>query len=541
MVTALTMGINAVHHDVLLRAPRELDRAFNTRPKNVSGAPAILQREDDDFIEATLEELRSAESRSALAGDLADTRNSGVLKLFQPMQRQFHLAVMEAFCDIPGVPRVDPKKIESAGMVLRRVRNNGRREAWMRATGEIRGWLPVQDEAESDPRHDPNPQLRLARHAIGPASLARQLVAQAAQRPGALLSEHVIPMFVAPPDVCAEARRTLYYGIIPTTSSELSSAPAQMPSGFGPSSQAFRDHLVGGLRGEAMDFTRAGQTVQPTWRIEGDIPMGDAGHNALLNKFILLLRQIAIEFDAFGESAASKALFAELQTISLPLVTHGPHHHPRGVTAGSFLKACVPVLLERDANAPRPEMPKSWPALDANARGRLANALSAGMLERFKSIQPRAGRYDRPGARYQLRAFVRLKPEGPCPARTVWSDYSEAFTIAPWYESTGSAPVQIPLPDLTRDTLKALKPNVAFVVPPSIANLLNSDPKKLSDGEGEEPNPMGIQWICSFSLPIITICAFIVLNIFLGLFDLFLKWMMFIKICVPFPKSGGDE
>ena len=33
----------------------------------------------------------------------------------------------------------------------------------------------------------------------------------------------------------------------------------------------------------------------------------------------------------------------------------------------------------------------------------------------------------------------------------------------------------------------------------------------------------------------ITICAFIVLNIFLGLFDLIFRWMMFIKICIPIP------
>lgn len=537
MVTALT-----THHEVLLRAPRELDRNFNVRPRNVSGAPAILQREDDDFIEATLEALRNGESRSALAEDLADARNAGVLKLFQPMQRQFHVAVMEAFCDMPGVPRVDPKKIESAGMVVRRVRGDGRREAWMRTPGEVRGWLPVADEAESNKRHDPSAERRLALKAIGPPSLSKQLVAHAAQLPGALLSEDVIPMFVAPPDVCAEAGHTLYYCIVPTSSSELSSAPVEMPSGFGPASTSFRNHLVGGLQGAAMTFEFAGQNVDPLWRIPGDIPKGSTGHNALLNKFILLLRQVAIEFDAFGDSPASKAVFDELETIHLQLVPRAPHYQYRSVTAGSFLKACVPVLLERDEAAPRPEMPQSWPALGATARTRLANVLHGAMMDRFKSIHSRSGRYDVAGARYQLRAFVRLKAEGACPARTVWSGYSEAFTIAPWYESSGAPPVQIPMPDPTPSMLKSLKPNVAFVVPPTLASIVNGDAKKMSDGEGEKPESNdGIQWICSFSLPIITICAFICLNIFLSLFDIFLRWMMFIKICIPFPKIGGNE
>ena len=47
--------------------------------------------------------------------------------------------------------------------------------------------------------------------------------------------------------------------------------------------------------------------------------------------------------------------------------------------------------------------------------------------------------------------------------------------------------------------------------------------------------------VCSFAIPTITICAFIVLNIFLSLFDLIFRWMAFIKICIPIPlpKKGG--
>jgi hypothetical protein len=47
-------------------------------------------------------------------------------------------------------------------------------------------------------------------------------------------------------------------------------------------------------------------------------------------------------------------------------------------------------------------------------------------------------------------------------------------------------------------------------------------------------------WICGFNIPLITICAFIVLNIFLSLFDLIFRWLFFIKICVPFPKRSEE-
>ena len=117
-----------------------------------------------------------------------------------------------------------------------------------------------------------------------------------------------------------------------------------------------------------------------------------------------MLRQLAIEFDAFGDSAASRAVFAELETIALPLVLQPGETIPQAVTAGTFLRVCVALLLERrrldqqeisayrdagipmllvddptqtPASWPAPEMPASWPARDAAAAGRLIAALSA--------------------------------------------------------------------------------------------------------------------------------------------------------------------
>ena len=142
--------------------------------------------------------------------------------------------------------------------------------------------------------------------------------------------------------------------------------------------------------------------------------------------------------------------------------------------------------------------------------------------------------------KFEQNAFVRLKADHGCPARTVWStDYSEPFVIAPWYEG-GSAPVTIPLPNLAdRKLLKAMKPNVSFVVPKDLQNLLGGDPQKLLKGE-KPGDSTTIGWICSFSIPVITFCAFIVLNLFLSLFDLIFGWLRFIKICLPYPKKGNS-
>jgi hypothetical protein len=148
------------------------------------------------------------------------------------------------------------------------------------------------------------------------------------------------------------------------------------------------------------------------------------------------------------------------------------------------------------------------------------------------------GRYDERDARYALRAFVRLKPECGCPAKTLWSEYSEPFVIAPWYEGSGAAPVQIALPDVSDpNLLKALKPNVAFLVPPKLQSLFNVSPKDMLDGKGKPDSSVTLGWICGFNIPTITICAFIVLNIFLSLFDLIFGWMFSVKICIPFPRK----
>ena len=532
--------MNALHHTVLA-APQALAQGL--------AAPLILEREDEDFITAVLAEYGSAEGRRKLAASRAravDGRN--VRKLFQPLQRRFHVALLEAWCDTPGEPRLDPRKVESAGLVLRRLRRRPGRpdlqEGWMRAAGQLRGWLPV--DLLGDAEADPSPERRLAAADTGVASLDRALRALAPGRDAAVLEEQVVPMFVAPPEVCARAGRTLYYGVVPTVSSERAQAPqdtASLFDGFGPESAAFVEHLVQPLRGLAYSFPDPDGGVDRMFDAEwmkvlaaANPPDADQGSvQRARARFLQLLRQLVVEFDALGEGPASKALLAELDSIALERRPEADGR-PRPIGAGAFLRDAARVLLEGEGGLV--EMPLRWPDRGAAADQRLRQRLHAAMLDRYRGLSGAPGRFDEPGARYLLRGFVRLKAEGGCPARTVWTAAcSEPFVIAPWYEG-GSAPVQIPLPDLAdRRLLRQMKPNVSFVVPPSLQGLLSGDPKKLLDGE-RSGGSTTIGWICSFSIPVITFCAFIVLNVFLSLFDLIFRWLMFVKICVPFPKKA---
>lgn len=555
-------------HEIHLGAPR--DMVPPGRP-DADSAPVVLQRGDDNFLEAVVEQLRSADGRGVLRGQIAAaTDRRGRRKFFQPVQRQFHVALAELWCAMPGTPRLDPRRIASAGLVVRRVRRDaqGREwlEGWMKARGRLKGWASVS--RLGPPSADPHSSLRLPAPALAASAPAvqRELHRFAREHEDSWLDEQFTPMFVAPPDVCAEAGKTLLYAIVPTTSSEIADVPATpqeaFGDGFGADDAEFVNHLVEPLRGQAMDFVLAGESVRRQWFEAVEAPgaaapqglpadhwatLAGGSGRAGMQRFVRLLRQLAAEFDAFGEGPAAQAVFAELQQIMLPLV---PQPQPDGslrlrqVAAGDFLRAAYRVLIEQDTSGGLPEMPQSWPARGSVEARRLRQALAAAVRARFVAMKGSPGRFDEPEAQYRLRIFVRLKPERAggcdCPARTIWSDYSAPYVIAPWYEGGGAPPVQVTLPDPTdRDFLKSLKPNVAFVVPASLQGLLEGSPKDLMEGKGQ-PGGFGLGWICGFNIPLITICAFIVLSIFLALLNLIFWWLPFIKICIPFPKRGGN-
>ena len=105
----------------------------------------------------------------------------------------------------------------------------------------------------------------------------------------------------------------------------------------------------------------------------------------------------------------------------------------------------------------------------------------------------------------------------------------------------------MPLPDPTDPNFrKNAKPNCSFAVPAGLMNSLSTKLPALSDGSAKPGPGIKLDWICGFSIPLITICAFFVLNIFLTLLNLVFFWLPFIKICIPFPvptpaNSGDDD
>ena len=254
-----------------------------------------------------------------------------------------------------------------------------------------------------------------------------------------------------------------------------------------------------------------------------------AGH------FITLFRQLAQEFRIFDaeRGANARQVIAELNLLSISLADDTTR------PVGTYLESVARVLRDEDAAAPSVPRPKKWPAVGSEHAARIHRLLRATAADVLGSmLAPAAGRYDEARRLYAVRAFVRVKCESGCPPRIVWSDYSEPFEIAPWFEPGPIAPAHVPLPDpFDREFLKKARPGVAFSVPGNLARFLTQKPKDMLEGNAGSGGGLTLDWICGFNIPIITICAFIVLSIFLSLFDLIFRWLLFVKICIPFPRK----
>ncbi len=490
-----------------------------------------------DFVTALFEDLEAADWQARLERQRRRRVGSdGLLALNQPIHRRFQIALFEAWCAGPGRPRLDPERITGSGIVVRRLRGS-QRQGWMKRGKFIDGWSALdRPDRDPDPKHAALPHP--ANAAIQSAIAARK---GAPARPAA---ETVHALYPAPPEVCDAVGRTVLFAAIPVVSTETSDLPAQginyqsLPAA---DRKQMVDHFSEYLKARPqLDMPRKGEELSADWNVLDVATMAADPRLSLLGTF---LHQALVELDALGSSRASSDLMAVLREIRLPTAENALGQVTATIDAAEFVRLAGPVLIGREANSSRARMPLRWPQVPEALGGRLADAALACLTEQHKARVGPAGKFADDSASYVVRGFIRVSGHDDCPDKLVWSMESEPFRILPWWDGEGPG-TTISLPDMSN--LKKVKPSVTFAMPPAIANLLKGDMKKLSDGEKVSTGGPEIAWLCSFSIPFITLCAFIVLNIFLTLLDIVFRWMMFIKICIPIPKppspppSGGS-
>jgi hypothetical protein len=499
-----------------------------------TAGPSLCERRDQDVVQAILRELSAGQWPG---GMLIPGSPQAELTLRQPVHRCFTLALLEAVCDPWEQPLLQPRlgegRLHSAGLVVRRL-VDGNRQGWRSQedprTGRIlRGWIPFTGPEEED--HDPDPSLRPQPPGRHP-ELESRLLPQAAA-----LSESSSGLFQAPPGVAAATGRTVLYGLVPLTSLEYSEGPMTQAGALEGQNQA---EILAALPGMLPWFLREGPSLP------GPSPRQGAP---------LLLRSSDLEPDTNGVSLAatdprqavvqavqqlvfhfrvmeSAALMREFGEINLDADT------AQSRSLATFLQQAEKVLIERRPNETL-VLPVSWGAISPERHQRLLSLLAQQLQAQLQQLSSAASRFEGSEHRYQMRAFMRLRCSDGCPPQIVWSDYSNPFTIAPWYQASDAPPVRIELPDVfDPQTLRFLRPNVAFRVPPRLFKLLGNKPDDLLRGIDKQSGGSDDQaWLCGFNIPIISICAFLVLNIFLAVFNLIFWWIFIIKICIPLPRS----
>lgn len=208
--------------------------AFLVRGVDLGGTeqkpPVILQMNDDDFPSRFLQDL-ATQAQPAIS---SATVLNGSMLLFQPVQRILQVAMVKLNCNSLSGPRVDPTRVLSAGLVVRRVfrragPNGGPAvddlnalSAWMRSPDGKFKWVllgPHQENFDPDPAQ--RPQMT-----SGQAALDLELTALSL---ATAFTESTTPAFAAPPVTCANLKRTVFYAVIPTASSEVSDTPAKIP------------------------------------------------------------------------------------------------------------------------------------------------------------------------------------------------------------------------------------------------------------------------------------------------------------------------
>jgi hypothetical protein len=128
------------------------------------------------------------------------------------------------------------------------------------------------------------------------------------------------------------------------------------------------------------------------------------------------------------------------------------------------------------------------------------------------------------------------------PPQHVVSLPSQVFRIAPFFDADAPwKPVRIPLPgDVSIAGLRKASKNVSFMLSEAMQRKMDSITGKeqcLLKDECEPQGGQGIALICSFSIQIIFIVAFMLLLIFVVVLNIAFWWMAFFRICLPIPKS----
>ena len=458
-------------------------------------------------------------------------------KIFQPVHGHFCIVAGSLTCRLPGLPdhRVKSAQGERVSLVLRRL-------------------LPKAGVTNVDGSvYDPASLDEFAWLGQGPAG-----VWGIAAPDGLAEGEERLPCFEMPFQNKGQARR-LFAGLVPAGRRQAYTAGRQKSDNGAGDPQTADDARKIELQRQVIDpwgdlvewYEENYEIAKDPSGVTPDVKTGVLQSSAFilldfanyLRKYLTpLWNAVQSPAQAAGMPAAAQALYASLQTP----VSSGPgllqslrnaKTKAAGLEDGSYAPAAADftvltdstlrILIDKRADGTR--------LFDVQMKAAVDEAGPAvAPITRMPAMKPQAPKGDN---WYILRFAYERRQCGP-KSKPVMSEPSRPFQIASYFDpdAPGRA-IQVALPiDTSPAALRKYDKNVAFMISDQLAKQMNRvrGLKQLMDGNvGPE---VGIGMVCSFSIPIITICALLVLMIFLMLLNIIFFWLPFFKICFPVPE-----
>lgn len=541
-------------HDVRLKAPH-----FETGER-----ATLLRYLDADFVARFQQDVKKQRFEQAQFADWTQEETHSpfdskpVLRL--PTHRAFHLLCCEVVCERFGRPALDPARITSAGFVIRRLRD-GREQAWTLEEGEALGWRDASTGLK-----DPDLDRRMCANGL----------LQPRANQATYSGEQTHPLHVLDSTDAKGKRHTLLFGYVPLGGFYYE-RDAQDP--FDAQSRQAVEEVA--ARSLPWPFGYRDGAPQ-AWRTDDSAQVDDGVPSTSLFELLRLLVNRYHLGEAGREANAElEALFADIwfyDDARVPArLRGGPFtEHTRELIRGArrlpltaYLQDCfargddnplVRWIIEQEDAADRAggldRLAQLAPLPDASGNGTLTLSLKL-VASDAEDIRHRLGQRFREQtlaqAReiplpkfgqgendvYQILPFVRSRNDQG-KEQIQWGDghcRSLQFRVAAPLDPEASRPSLIPMPSL-RDLRRGLAKGAAVLTPGDTFDFINGLRLKKGASEdviGKGPK-LGVQWICSFSLPVITLVAMILLMIMVSLLNIVFFWLPWVRICLPFPK-----
>lgn len=487
-------------------------------------APAVLRFGTDDFMTELVHALASPTGLDDLKAEPETWRTSAppsfpapppssdtspVTKLYQPVHGRFYLVAAHLVCRRVGEPDRRLDREESIGFVVRRL-SDGDEYAWIVEPGGGR-WTSVSDDFVLEP------------------------------------GEELLPM--APTTHGHRGRNTqLYTGLVPVGARERydarSPADATDPAGDEPSALqiAMIDTVISPLAELAVRFADAVDTRADAiefaildlvdWLDRVDAAMPDA---LVVRGGVVPGGVDATAVDATVDDDASSwgDVIADVRLNRADILSGEYESRARDVASRDSIARFLCIATPPSSSTVDPA---STPLAEALTAALAASTPSADDPDTAENTAPVPGGDD---VLYVFRTVYRNETCARPHAEWV-SQPTEPFRFAAFFDPDAPArPVQIVLPiDTSPRGLRQFPRNVSVL----ISSQLRRQMTQINDEFDKTPGQsFSLGKLCMLSIPIITICALILLMIMVTILNIIFFWLPFFQVCLPMTTPEPED